>query len=744
MKQVININFHGTIVPIETTAYDMLKGYIESLNKHFANEEGKEEIINDIESRIAELFQERLKKGATCITDDDLNAIIDSMGRVEDFEKEEGTAAPNDDTSKKQQGSSAAFAQAAGPKKLFRDENNKVLGGVCAGLANYFNIDIAIVRIIFVILLFSGIGFLTYIIMWIAVPSSASLQIGGPRKKLYRDTDDKWIAGVCSGIGNYFGISPWIPRILFLLPFLSFISRWGHWGGLWNFGDVVRFTFSPTSLIIYIILWIVIPEAFTTTEKLEMKGEKVDVDSIKNSVMEEMKTAGKKAQSFGKELAGTVNEKASAVAGDVQQLAKKHKGGVGDVIAMIAKIFAYFIVGIVGITLIGLLIALIGLSAKIFPLKDFLLDGGWQTAFAWGTLFFFIAVPVIAILTWIVRKIAKSKSNSRMLRLTFISLWIVGWACFMLLLSSVNRDFKSYSKLPEEQVTLSNAKVNKLVISTTAPGEKISKRYRWSRFDSFEEFLQEDTISIQNIKLEFEKSPNDSFQVSVLKQARGNTREFANRLADKIAFNIKQADSMLVLDKGIEVNKTDKFRNQSVIVVVYVPVGKQVRVNSNFYKRLYFNGFTNIDDYERGENYYSDSRWQAGVDYIMNADGSLYTLSGKKATGWNDDSDDDTEVRIGKDGIKVREGGKKTQIGPDGIIITDDNEESNYRYDRNESKPGNNKYDSLKMELEKKKQREIDSLKNKLKQLEGKAEINNDNVNEIATVPGLVLFPQIY
>jgi phage shock protein PspC (stress-responsive transcriptional regulator) len=105
-----------------------------------------------------------------------------------------------------------------------------------------------IVRIIFVILLFSGVGFLTYIIMWIAVPSTASAEIGGTRKKLFRDTEDKMIAGVCSGIGNYFGINPWIPRALFLLPFLSFLSRWGHWGGFWDFGDVIRFTFSPTSL----------------------------------------------------------------------------------------------------------------------------------------------------------------------------------------------------------------------------------------------------------------------------------------------------------------------------------------------------------------------------------------------------------------------------------------------------------------------------------------------------------------
>src|SRR5215475_8961289 len=76
MKKIININFHGRVVPIEETAYDILKQYIESLRRHFANEEGRDEIINDIENRFAELFSERLQKGSTCITDDDVDTII--------------------------------------------------------------------------------------------------------------------------------------------------------------------------------------------------------------------------------------------------------------------------------------------------------------------------------------------------------------------------------------------------------------------------------------------------------------------------------------------------------------------------------------------------------------------------------------------------------------------------------------------------------------------------------------------
>ncbi len=122
-------------------------------------------------------------------------------------------------------------------------------------------------------------------------------------------------------------------------------------GAFWSFGDVVRFTFSPTALIVYIILWIVIPEASTTSEKLEMKGEKVDMNSIKASVMEEMKGVGKKAEKFGKDASSVVSEKANVVAGDVKNFAKRNRGGLGNVIALIAKTFAYFIIGVVSVRL---------------------------------------------------------------------------------------------------------------------------------------------------------------------------------------------------------------------------------------------------------------------------------------------------------------------------------------------------------------------------------------------------------
>ncbi|MBK8519374.1 MAG: PspC domain-containing protein [Chitinophagaceae bacterium] len=703
MKQVININFQGRVVPIEVTAFELLKNYTESLSRHFANEEGKEEIINDIESRIGELFQEKITKGATCITDDDVNAIIKNMGRPEEFEAMDDTQTQSASSSQDQ---SHGHAQPAGNKRLFRDENDKVLGGVCSGLANYFNMDVVIARIIFVVLLFSGVGFLTYIIMWIAVPSSATTQIGGTRKKLFRNPDEKLVAGVCSGIGNYFGINAWIPRVLFLLPFLSFISRWGHWG-FGDFGDIVRFTFSPTSLIVYIILWIVIPEASTTSEKLEMKGEKVDMNSIKASVMEEMKGVGKKAEKFGKDASSVVSEKANVVAGDVKNFAKRNRGGLGNVIALIAKIFAYFIIGCVGFALVMALFGLAIASIGLFPLKDFLIGGDYQNLFAWGTLIFFIAVPIIGIITWIIRKIARSKSNSNILGWSFGALWVIGWVCITLLGASISRDFNYNSKnMTEQEIALANPSIDKLEITATSPLYK----YNRSRFLRFEPFqgIQEDTAYVNNVDVRIVKATNDSFRVTIIKTATGRSRNIAEENAARIQYTGAQKDSVLLMDKGIAINKTDKFRNQRVVMTIYVPVGKRIKIDKSisWFNDVHFgSNRDNSDWYYESDNDSQD--WKTGIEYKMGADGKLYNLKGVPAG-----KDGRTRVTINSNGIEV---------------ITDENNNGNDNYRYNGGEPMN-KIDSMKMKLEIEKQKIKDSLEKAKQKIEQQLEKIGDNI----------------
>jgi len=334
----------------------LLQQYIESLRRYFANEEGKDEIINDIESRISELFQERLKGGSTCITDDDVNIIINNMGRPEQLEEAEQGESENGKSSYSKEGRSEGYFQGDWNwkgKRLYRDENNKILGGVCSGIAAYFGIDPVFIRILFIISIFLGVGFLAYILLWAFVPGSNMIE-NGVRKRLYRNPDGKLIAGVCSGIGSYFNINPWIPRVLFLVPFISFFFRWGHFGP-WTFPHFVSFTFSPGSFLIYIILWLVIPEATTTSEKLEMKGEKIDLNSIKNSVLKEMQEVGERVGKMGKDVGERVGkmgmeagqaakEKGAEMGKEIHYVAHRSSGAIGNIIATIFKIFIYFVI----------------------------------------------------------------------------------------------------------------------------------------------------------------------------------------------------------------------------------------------------------------------------------------------------------------------------------------------------------------------------------------------------------------
>lgn len=645
MKKVININFQGTIVPIEESSYELLQQYIESLRRHFANEEGKDEIINDIESRISELFQERLKAGSTCITDDDVNAIIKNMGRPEDFDDDENTGSTNSDKDEKTKSSNYFQGDLNWKgKRLYRDENHKILGGVCGGIAAYFGIDPVIVRIVFIV---SGVGFLAYILLWMFVPGSNMVE-NGVRKRLYRNPDGKILGGVCSGLGSYFDVNPWLPRFIFLIPFVSFIFRWGHFGPL-TFPNFLRFTFSPGSFIIYIILWLVIPEAITTSEKLEMKGEKVDLNSIKNSVLKEMQEVGQRVGKMGKDVgermgkmgmeAGNIaKEKGADIGKEIHYATRRSSGILGNIIITILKIFMYLILGSIAL---GIIVALFGIAIAaigVFPLKDFVLTDGWQNVLAWGTLIFFIAIPVIGIITFIIRSFARVKTSNKLMRYSFVSLWILGIVCFISLIASVGNDFRNMSSLNEQTITLQDPTVKSLEV---IPFQNLNyRRIGWFNLEPFGSFgSTDDTAFIGNVKIRITKSPTDSFQVSILKMCNGSTRRYADTLLSLINFNISQNDSLLMMDKAITINTTDKFRNQYVEATIAVPVGHYIKIDRNFGygNRVRFGGFWGGNDWYYYNNY-NDNNYDFtyGVEYVMKDDG-LYTLDGRPSDSNNDD-----------------------------------------------------------------------------------------------------------
>lgn len=635
MKQVININFHGRVVPIEISAYDTLKSYTESLRRHFGKEDGGEEIINDIEGRISELYQERLKEGATCITDAHMEAIIESIGRPEEFDDESAAEEkPKTESTQNSEGSQQS-ATGNGPKRLYRDETNKVIGGVCSGIANYFNVDVVVIRVLFVILLFTGVGILPYLILWIAVPSSAVKSIGSVRKKLYRDPDDKIIGGVASGIGHYFNINPWIPRVLFLIPFLTFAFRWSDWS-IFSVPNIIQFTFSPGSFLVYIIMWMVMPEANTTSEKLEMKGEKVDIESIKNTVITELKGVKERASKLGKEAVNTAEN----------INVKKHSGTLGKIILFSIKLFIYIILGIVGFSLAIGLFSLAIASLAVFPLKDLLIEGTWANVFAWGTLIFFIIAPVVGTITWMLRRITKSHRGSGPIRFAFGAMWALGWVCLTLFVVTVSKDFKRYNPPVEEEIVLANPHAEKLNVTARnwaarGTGTVYSGNNNWVKFEAFGTNI-DDTAMINNVKVRIVKSEVDSFRVTYLRFATGRTTSEAIKNAEMIQFNTSETDSLFTFTNGIPITQKEKFRNQQVYLIIHVPVGKQIYVDRRADKDGNITFETPYTDDLDLEIIGLQRGWKYNTTYVMEENG-LRAVGSTPAKDWNTPSSSDGE-----------------------------------------------------------------------------------------------------
>jgi phage shock protein PspC (stress-responsive transcriptional regulator) len=179
MQRIIQINIAGRIIPIEEDAYLLIKDYINALERQFANEDGNDEIIQDIENRIAELFQIRLQSGAPAIDRSDVQKVIDTLGPASELNDPKTTnytsrsarmPVPYIPPAGNQQdyfNSQASYTH----DRLYRNPFDKIIGGVCSGIANYFDIDPVLVRLIFVVMLFVfGTGVLAYIIAWIVIP----------------------------------------------------------------------------------------------------------------------------------------------------------------------------------------------------------------------------------------------------------------------------------------------------------------------------------------------------------------------------------------------------------------------------------------------------------------------------------------------------------------------------------------------------------------------------------------------
>lgn len=352
MNKTISVNISGLMFVLDEEAFTRLSQYLRDLRSHFSGREGEQEIISDIESRIAELLQIRLAGQKQVIDLQDVLEVIEMLGQPGQMDEDPApsTEPKNDD----------AF-EGKEARRLYRDLDNAKLAGVAAGLAHYFRINVLVPRILLIVLIFvSGIGLLLYLLLWLLVPvSTARLENGWARgqrferkriRQLFRDPDQKKIAGVSAGLGHYFTIDPLLFRVLFVI--FVFVSGIG--------------------LIAYLLLWIITPEALSTADKLKMKGRPVNVENIEQTIQEEAARIGRKMGAMGVE-AGQGLRNAGRQAGPL----------LGHLILALARIIA-IIVG--SLFLVVGLILLVVVTAFVSGWEGFTLFEDFEISFTLADL----------------------------------------------------------------------------------------------------------------------------------------------------------------------------------------------------------------------------------------------------------------------------------------------------------------------------------------------------------------------
>ncbi|MCC9165713.1 PspC domain-containing protein [Pontibacter harenae] len=632
MKKNISINLQGIIFHVEEDGYEQLSRYLASIRKYFSHYEGHEEIIADIESRIAEIFSTRLSPSKQVISQEDVVALITQMGDVTDFEilepmEEEiphysySTGGPETASAGANAGTgtgTGAFTAHAGPKKLYRDIYRKVIAGVCAGIANYLNIDALWIRLFFVFLVVLGIlsaGFSTatgiglYVILWIAMPQSALLP-ETTVKKLFRDPEDKKLGGVASGIAKYFGTDVTAIRILFLVS--VFLGGFG--------------------IITYIILWIAVPEAVTLTERMQMQGDPVTLAGIERTLKDNlnMKDSNGQESTFAKlillpirlfaQLFGWLGRTVGPLLTFLITLIRV-AAGVILIVVSVSSIIA----------LVGAFLASLGvINTEYIVLGDYpasiLMEG-----FPWPGLAAGFIVGLIPLLLLFVLGVS-------LIRNRFSLSPMVGWSMFAVWLVSL--------------------------FTVIAVAASYAQNYRqtgeYEAISSFDVAAYETvTLDTYNVNLDYDRiyidvQDHSGANIQVIKrvEARGRNEADAQRNAQMVSYRVIQRDSVLRFDSNYQFKEGAAFRNQELKVTLLLPRDKKLRLTRSFVYMLPSATFDR--DYSTGT--IVRNTWQVKGDMlecITCASDTLNSEEERNTVNRNKDDSDDPNIEFINQGGSV-------------------------------------------------------------------------------------------
>lgn len=370
-------------------------------------------------------------------------------------------------------------------------------------------------------------------------------------KKLYRDKDKGQIGGVLAGMSHYFGIDLTLLRVIMLVLFFVF----------------------GTGFLLYIILWIAMPEAVTTSEKLEMTGEPVNISNIEKKVREEFANVSEKINNIDHEKIGT----------QFRSGAEKVGNSFGDFILTLLKAFSK----IVGVMLIMggftvLLFLLIGIFALgtgafiDFPWSSFIESGNYSDYPAWTfglVMFFAVGIPFF-FLTLLGFKLLSPtiKSIGRTAMYTLLAIWMIAVAI------AISIGIKQASAFAENGRVVEKQTLNIDPTDTLSVKFMHNDLYSKNLNDNFEYRITEDSLKNKiifstDISIKFETTDEKTAYIKIEKLADGSTISEANDRAKEIQYHYKIKGNQLIFDNYLTTNFKNKFRDQEVEITLYLPKG---------------------------------------------------------------------------------------------------------------------------------------------------------------------------
>ena len=483
MKETVNINISGMVFHIDVDAYEILRNYLEKIKSYFSNSEEGEEIMADIETRIAELFNENINEQKQVVNQKDVERVMEIMGRPEQYAQEEDME-----------------EEAKGPQE--RAEKSRI------------------------------------------------------RKRLFRDPDDRVLGGVASGIAAYLGLDPVWMRLLFVIGFFS---------------GFVGFFF-------YIVLWIIIPEARTASDRLRMKGEAVNVENIGKTFRD---GASKENERINEIDTNTWSEKIEHFFTQFFSAVATLLKGVFKALGKLLGV-AFFLIGILMIfgLIAGLftsnLIFTIG-PAGIFSIDslDFLrhiFETDGQFIMAKYAVILAVVIPIIALIYGGMRLLFGIRGNTGV-GIGLGVLWVISliWIAGIGLQLSVH--FDDWGEVKEYAPVVSNYDDFVIKLGDELPaGEEVMH----ISDDDFFFIWDEPRFHMGYPTFRILPGMGDSLVLEVEKGASAATLKKSMEKARDIQYHFSQQANLINLDSYYSFDQKDKIRGQKVSLTLRLPVGKIV------------------------------------------------------------------------------------------------------------------------------------------------------------------------